>query len=111
MADNRLYLLDAYALIYRSYFAFIKNPRINSKGLNTSAAFGFTLTLEELLRKENPSHVAVVFDTQAPTFRHVMYDAYKANRPPTPEALRIAVPYIRKIITAFNIPILELDGY
>ena len=111
MSDNRLYLLDAYALIYRSYFAFIKNPRINSKGLNTSAAFGFTLTLEELLRKENPSHIGVVFDTQAPTFRHLMYDAYKANRPPTPEALRVGVPYIRKIIAAFNIPILELDGY
>ncbi len=111
MSDNRLYLLDAYALIYRSYFAFIKNPRINSKGLNTSAAFGFTLTLEELLRKENPSHIAVVFDTPAPTFRHIMYDAYKANRPPMPESLRIGIPYIRRIISAFNIPILELDGY
>jgi DNA polymerase I len=111
MSDNRLYLLDAYALIYRSYFAFIKNPRINSKGLNTSAPFGFTLTLEELLRKENPSHIAVVFDTQAPTFRHIMYDAYKANRPPMPEALRVGIPYVRQIIKAFNIPILELDGY
>jgi len=111
MSDNRLYLLDAYALIYRSYFAFIKNPRINSKGLNTSAPFGFTLTLEELLRKENPSHIAVVFDTQAPTFRHIMYDAYKANRPPMPEALRVGIPYVRQIIRAFNIPILELDGY
>jgi DNA polymerase-1 len=111
MSDNRLYLLDAYALIYRSYFAFIKNPRINSKGLNTSAAFGFTLTLEELLRKENPSHIAVVFDTQAPTFRHLMYDAYKANRPPMPESLRTGIPYIRRIIKAFNIPILELDGF
>ncbi len=111
MPDNRLYLLDAYALIYRSYYAFIKNPRINSKGLNTSAAFGFTLTLEELLRSENPSHIAVVFDTHAPTFRHIMYEAYKANRPPMPEDLRAAVPYIRKIISAFNIPILELDGF
>lgn len=111
MSDNRLYLLDAYALIYRSYFAFIKNPRINSKGLNTSAAFGFTLTLEELLRKENPTHIAVVFDTHAPTFRHVMFEAYKANRPPMPESLRTSIPYIRQIITAFNIPILELDGY
>jgi len=111
MPDNRLYLLDAYALIYRSYFAFIKNPRINSKGLNTSAAFGFTLTLEELLRKENPTHIAVVFDTQAPTFRHILYEAYKANRSAMPEDLRSAVPYIRQIITAFNIPILELDGY
>ncbi len=79
--------------------------------MNTSAAFGFTLTLEELLRSENPTHIAVVFDTQAPTFRHIMYEAYKANRPPMPEDLRAAVPYIRKIITAFNIPILELDGY
>jgi len=111
MSDHRLYLLDAYALIYRSYFAFIKNPRINSKGVNTSAAFGFTLTLEELLRKENPTHIAVAFDTHAPTFRHLMYDAYKANRPPMPEALRVGIPYIRKIIEAFNIPILELDGY
>jgi DNA polymerase-1 len=111
MTDNRLYLLDAYALIYRSYYAFIKNPRINSKGLNTSAAFGFTLTLEELLRSENPTHIAVVFDTQAPTFRHIMYDSYKANRPPMPEDLRAAVPWIRKIISAFNIPILELDGF
>ncbi|MDD4645464.1 MAG: 5'-3' exonuclease H3TH domain-containing protein, partial [Bacteroidales bacterium] len=111
MSDHRLYLLDAYALIYRSYFAFIKNPRINSKGVNTSAAFGFTLTLEELLRKENPTHIAVAFDTHAPTFRHQMYDAYKANRPPMPEALRVGIPYIRKIIEAFHIPILELDGY
>ena len=111
MADKRLFLLDAYALIYRSYYAFIKNPRINSKGINTSAAFGFTLTLEELLRKEDPTHIAVVFDTPGPTFRDVRYAAYKANRPPMPEDLRASVPYIRKIIEAFRIPILEKEGY
>lgn len=111
MSDTRLFLLDAYALIYRSYFAFIKNPRINSKGMNTSAVFGFLLTLEELLRKEDPAHIAVVFDTPAPTFRHELYEAYKANRPPIPEALRDAVPYIRRIIEALKIRILELDGY
>ena len=111
MSDNRLYLLDAYALIYRSYYAFLKNPRVNSKGMNTSAVFGFTLTLEELLRTQNPTHIAVVFDTSAPTFRHEMYSEYKANRPPTPEGIRVAVPYIRKLISAFNIPIMELDGY
>jgi DNA polymerase-1 len=111
MSDSRLYLLDAYALIYRSYYAFMKNPRINSKGLNTSAVFGFTLTLEELIRSQNPTHIAVVFDTPAPTFRHEMYGEYKANRPPTPEGIRVAVPYIRKLISAFNIPVLELDGY
>ncbi|MFO7616184.1 MAG: DNA polymerase I [Bacteroidales bacterium] len=109
--DKRLYLLDAYALIYRSYYAFIKNPRINSKGLNTSAIFGFTLTLDELLRKENPSHIAVVFDTSAPTFRHILYEEYKANRPPMPEDLRASVPHIRRLIEGFRISIVESDGY
>jgi DNA polymerase-1 len=111
MSDTRLFLLDAYALIYRSYFAFIKNPRINSRGMNTSAVFGFLLSLEELLRKEDPTHIAVVFDTAAPTFRHEMYEAYKANRPPMPEDLRNSVPYIRRVIEALKIRILELDGY
>ena len=87
-------LLDAYALIYRSYYAFIKNPRINSKGLNTSAPFGFTLTLDEILRKEKPSHIAVVFDPPGPTFRHEMFTDYKAQRPPMPEDLKASVPYI-----------------
>jgi DNA polymerase-1 len=111
MSDTRLFLLDAYALIYRSYYAFIKNPRINSKGLNTSAAFGFTLTLEELLRKEDPSHIAVVFDPPGPTFRNERFDAYKANRPPMPEDLRAMVPFIKNIIRAFRIPVLEIEGY
>jgi DNA polymerase-1 len=111
MPDNRLFLIDAYALIYRSYYAFIKNPRINSKGINTSAAFGFTLALEELLRKEDPSHIAVVFDPGGLTFRNNLYEAYKANRPPMPEELRASIPYIRKIIEAFRIPMLELAGY
>ena len=109
--QKRLFLLDAYALIYRSYYAFIKNPRVNSKGLNTSAIFGFTLTLEELLRKEKPSHIAVVFDPPTPTFRHQMYPEYKANRPPMPEELRQSVPWIRKLISTFRIPMLEADGF
>ncbi len=108
---KKLFLLDAYALIYRSYYAFIKNPRINSKGINTSAPFGFTLTLDEILRKENPSHIGVVFDPPTPTFRHEMFPAYKAQRPPMPEDLRASVPFVKEIIEAFNIPILQVDGY
>lgn len=109
--DKRLFLLDAYALIYRSYFAFIKNPRYNSKGLNTSAMLGFTNTLEQLLNKENPTHLAVVFDVHAPTFRHEMYEAYKATREEMPEDLRKAIPWVRKIIEAYHIPILEKEGF
>ena len=108
---KKLFLLDAYALIYRSYYAFIKNPRINSKGLNTSAPFGFTLTLDEILRKEKPSHIAVVFDPPTPTFRHEMFPAYKAQRPPMPEDLKASVTYVRQIIEAFNIPIMQVDGF
>ncbi|HBL75631.1 MAG: DNA polymerase I [Bacteroidetes bacterium GWF2_42_66] len=113
MSENkkRLFLLDAYALIYRSYFAFIKNPRFNSKGLNTSAMFGFVNTLDQLLKNEKPSHIAVVFDLNVPTFRHEMFDAYKANREEMPEDLRKAIPYIRQIIEAYNIPILEKAGF
>lgn len=107
----KLFLLDAYALIYRSYYAFIKNPRINSKGINTSAAFGFTLTLEEILRKEDPSHIAVVFDPPGQTFRHDIFPEYKANRPPMPEDLRASIPYIRKIIEGFRITSLEVSTY
>ena len=91
MTDNptkKLFLLDAYALIFRSYYAFIKNPRITSKGLNTSAIFGFLLTLEEVLQKQKPTHIAVVFDTPTPTFRHVMFKEYKANRDETPEDIK-----------------------
>ncbi|MBT7094349.1 MAG: DNA polymerase I [Bacteroidetes bacterium] len=109
--DKKLFLLDAYALIYRSYYAFIKNPRINSKGLNTSAVFGFVLTLEELLRKEKPSHIAIVFDPPTPTFRHVHFPEYKAQRPPMPDDLRTSIPYIREVIKAFNISQLEKDGF
>ena len=109
--DKRLFLLDAYALIYRSYFAFIKNPRFNSKGLNTSTMFGFVNTLEQLLNKENPTHIAVVFDVHAPTFRHEMFDEYKANRDEMPEDIRKAIPWVRKIIEAYHIPILEKSGF
>jgi DNA polymerase I len=109
--SKELYLLDAYALIYRAYFAFIRNPRFNSAGLNTSAIFGFVVTLEQLLASRNPRHIAVVFDVHADTFRHEMYAEYKANREAMPEDLRLAVPYIRQIIQAYNIPIIELAGY
>ena len=108
---KRLFLLDAYALIYRAYYAFIKNPRINSKGLNTSAIYGFVTTLEEVLNKEQPTHIAVAFDPQGPTFRHEMFEQYKAQREETPEAIRTAVPIIKDIIRAYNIPILEVSGY
>lgn len=111
MSDKRLFLLDGMALIYRSYFAFINNPRINSSGLNTSAMFGFTLTLLDLLQKEKPSHIAVVFDTAAPTERHEMFDQYKAHREEMPEDLAKSIPYIFEIIRAFRIPVITLDGF
>ena len=111
MSDKKLFLLDAYALIYRAYYAFIKNPRFNSKGLNTSAVFGFANTLEELLRTENPTHIAVAFDTAAPTFRHKMFPEYKAQRPPMPDDLRKAVPYIKQLLQAMNIAQMELEGW
>lgn len=109
--SKNLYLLDAYALIYRSYYAFIKNPRFNSKGLNTSAIYGFTNTLIDLIAKENPSHVAVVFDPPGPTFRHEVYKEYKAHREAMPEDIRKSIPYIKNIIEGFQIPILQVDGY
>ena len=111
MEEKRLFLLDAFALIYRAYFAFSKNPRINSKGENTSAVYGFTNTLYELLRKENPSHIAVVFDVAAPTVRHETFSDYKANREAMPEDIKWALPWIHKIIEAFNIPALGVEGY
>lgn len=110
-SEKKLFLLDAYALIYRSYYAFIRNPRVNSKGMNTSAIFGFVNTLEEILRKEKPSHIAVVFDPPTPTFRNEIFPEYKANREETPEDIRKSVPYIKKIIEAYNIPILEIAGF
>lgn len=108
---EKLFLLDAYALIYRAYYAFIKNPRINSKGLNTSAILGFVNTLEEVLTKEQPSHIGIAFDPAGPTFRHEAYEQYKAQREETPEGIRTAVPYIKDIIRAYRIPILEVSGY
>ncbi len=107
----KLFLLDAYALIYRSYYAFIKSPRVNSKGQNTSAIFGFVNTLEELLKKENPTHIAVAFDPPGKTFRHEAYEAYKAQREATPEDIKFSVPYIKSIIEAYNIKLVEVAGY
>lgn len=109
--DKRLFLLDAYALIFRAYFAFAKNPRVTSSGMDTSAIFGFVSTLLELIQSERPSHIAVVFDTDAPTQRHQDYPAYKAQRDETPEAIKLAVPYIKKILKALHIPVLGVDGY
>ena len=108
---KKLFLLDAYALIYRSFYAFIRNPRVNSKGFNTSAIFGFINTLEEVLRKENPSHIAVAFDPPGLTFRHEEFEQYKAQREKTPEDIKLSVPIIKQIIEAYNIDILEVAGY
>lgn len=108
---EKLFLLDAYALIYRAYYAFIKNPRINSKGFNTSAILGFVNTLEDVLKKENPTHIGVAFDPSGPTFRHEAFEQYKAQREETPEAIRLSVPIIKDIIRAYRIPILEVPGY
>lgn len=109
--DKRLFLLDAYALIFRSYYAFIRNPRVTTKGMNTSAVFGFLLTLQELLLKQKPSHIAVIFDPPGPTFRNEIYPLYKANRDATPEDIRIAVPWIKKLLEAYRIPVIEVPGF
>ena len=108
---EKLFLLDAYALIYRSYYAFIKNPRINSKGLNTSAIMGFCNTLLEVLTKEQPTHIGVAFDPHGPTFRSEAFPAYKAQREATPEDIRLSIPIIKDLLHAWNIPILQVDGY
>lgn len=108
---KKLFLLDAYALIYRAHYAFINNPRMNSQGLDTSAIYGFVNTLDDILNREKPTHIAVVFDPPTPTFRHELYPQYKAQRPPTPEAIKTAVPYIKQIIEAYNIPIYQVDGF
>ena len=108
---EKFFLLDAYALIYRSYYAFIRNPRFNSKGINTSAMLGFTNSLVQLLELENPHYIGVVFDVSEPTFRHKLYKEYKANRETMPEDLQKSIPYIRKIIEAFNIPVIEKKGF
>ncbi|MBE0673422.1 MAG: DNA polymerase I, partial [Bacteroidales bacterium] len=109
--NKKLFLLDAYALIYRAYYAFIKNPRVNSKGQNTSAVFGFLLALEDILQNQRPTHIAVVFDPPTPTFRHIMYPEYKANRDETPEDIKLAVPYVKRLITGLGIPVIQVDGF
>jgi DNA polymerase-1 len=109
--EKKLFLLDAYALIFRSYYAFISNPMKNSKGQNTSTAFGFTVTLDEVLKNQNPSHIAVAFDPAGPTFRNELFPAYKANRQETPEDIRNAVPVIKRIIEAYNIPVIQCQGF
>jgi DNA polymerase-1 len=114
MSENqskKLFLLDAYALIFRSYYAFIKNPRITSKGMNTSAIFGFLLTLREVLQKQKPTHIAVVFDSPGPTFRHEIYKEYKGTRDEAPEDIRNAVPYIKKLLEAYKIPVINYPGF
>lgn len=112
MSDKKkLFLLDAMALIYRAHFALSKNPRLNTKGMNTGAVLGFTNSLLEIITKEQPSHLGVAFDTDAPTFRHEQYEGYKATRQSQPEDIQMAIPYCKRIIRGFNIPLLELDGY
>ncbi len=113
MSDNnkKLFLLDAFALIYRAYFAFSNNHRVNSKGVNTSAILGFTNTLMEVLKKEKPTHIAVVFDTAEPTVRHTAFADYKAQREAMPEDLSASIPYIIRLIEGFNIPVLFSNGY
>jgi DNA polymerase I len=108
---KKLFLLDAYALIYRAHFAFTKTPRINSKGINTSVPFGFTNTLLEVLQKQKPTHIAIAFDTAAKTFRDEIFKEYKATRQETPEDIRSGIPKVKEIVRGFNIPILEMDGY
>jgi DNA polymerase I len=108
---HKLFLLDAMALIYRAHFAFIKAPRITSKGLNTSAVFGFTNTLLEVLQKEKPTHIGVAFDTAAPTFRHIQYEPYKAQREAQPEDITVAIPLVKRLLEAMCIPVLVLDGF
>ena len=109
--QKKLFLLDAMALIYRAYYAMVKSPRITSKGVNTSATLGFTNTLYEVLQPEKPTHIAVAFDTGAPTLRHADFAAYKANREATPDDIINSIPYIKRVIDAFNIQMVMMDGY
>ena len=110
-SDKKLFLIDAYALIFRAYYAFIKNPRINSKGINTSAVFGFTNALLEVIRNEKPTHLAVVFDPPGGSFRTEVFEEYKANRDETPEDIKLSVPLIHKVLEAMNIPIRVEPGF
>ena len=110
--DKKLLLLDAYALIFRAFYAMIRSPRVTSTGIDTSAVFGFVNTLQDLLKREQPSHIAVCFDPPGGnTFRHKSYEPYKANREKTPEGILVAVPYIKRILQAYRIPIFEVEGY
>ncbi|MEL7220807.1 MAG: 5'-3' exonuclease H3TH domain-containing protein, partial [Bacteroidota bacterium] len=111
MSEKRLFLLDGHALVYRAHFAFINRPLINSKGFNTSAITGFTRTLWDIMRKQNPTHLAVAFDPSGPTFRHEMMESYKANREEQPDDIRASFPYIHQILQAFKIPIITIDNY
>lgn len=111
MPAKKLFLLDAMALIYRAHFALSKNPRVNSKGMNTGAIMGFTNTLWEIMKKEKPTHLGVAFDTSAPTFRHQAFAEYKAQRQEQPEDIQIAIPWVKKIVKAFNVPVLQKDGF
>ncbi len=111
MQDQKLFLLDGMALVYRAFFAFSQNPRITSTGINASAMFGFTNTLLDILNKQKPTHIAVVFDTDKPTQRHIEFEKYKAHRDPMPEDLKKSLPYIVKILNGFNIPVISMDGY
>ncbi|MBX2843823.1 MAG: DNA polymerase I [Flammeovirgaceae bacterium] len=111
MPSKKLFLLDAMALIYRAHFAFSKNPRINSAGMNTGAVLGFTNTLWEIIRKEKPTHIGVAFDLPGPTFRHIEFPEYKAQREAQPEDITVAIPYVKKLVQAFQIPILEKEGF
>ena len=108
---DKLFLLDAYALIYRAYYAFLKAPRINSKGFNTSAVLGFVNTLEDILTNEKPTHIGVAFDPKGGTFRHELYKEYKAQREDTPEVIRESVPIIKQVLEAYRIPVLEVAGF
>jgi DNA polymerase-1 len=108
---KKLFLLDSYARIFRSYYAFIKNPMRNARGMNTSTVFGFTLTLDELLRKEQPTHIMAAFDASGPTFRHEMYEPYKANRDATPEDIRESIPWVKELLNAYQIPVIEKLGF
>lgn len=110
-SDKKLFLVDAYALIFRAYYAFIKNPRINTKGMNTSAVFGFTNALLEVIRTEQPTHIAVVFDPPGPTLRKEQFEAYKANRDETPEDIKLSVPWIVRILEGLRVPVLQAPGY
>ncbi|MGB1831806.1 MAG: 5'-3' exonuclease, partial [Flavobacteriaceae bacterium] len=110
-SKKRLFLLDAYALIFRGYYAFIKNPRINSKGMDTSAIMGFTNSLLDVIKRERPDHLAVCFDKGGSASRTELYTDYKANRDETPEAIRIAVPYIQQLLKAMQIPVIEKEGF